>query len=111
MERSCICTGYEEFKKAMKEMKFDEGELQALFRFFDRDCNGYISYDEFITGLRGQLNQRRRELVFMAYKVIALLFYQHRTLRYCLIPYLECLALVDYFPVREVNCCCLFIAQ
>ncbi|GMH40180.1 hypothetical protein BSKO_08084 [Bryopsis sp. KO-2023] len=61
---------YVEFTKAMKEMGFDEGELQALFRFFDRDCNGYISYDEFITGLRGDLNERRKKLVFLAYGVM-----------------------------------------
>eukprot|EP00210_Caulerpa_lentillifera_P008664 g8263.t1 len=61
---------YGEFKKALREMDFDEGEYQALFRFFDRDCNGSISYDEFITGLRGELNERRKELVFMAYKVL-----------------------------------------
>lgn len=64
---------YEEFKKAMNEMKFNEGEMQALFRFFDADCNGCISYNEFITGLRGELNDRRKELVFMAYKVSQLL--------------------------------------
>jgi len=61
---------YMEFKKAMKEMEFNEGETQALFRFFDRDCNGFLSYDEFITGLRGSLNERRQELVFMAFKVL-----------------------------------------
>eukprot|EP00210_Caulerpa_lentillifera_P001281 g1235.t1 len=61
---------YGEFKKALSEMGFNEGEYQALFRFFDRDCNGTISYDEFITGLRGELNERRKELVFMAYKVL-----------------------------------------
>ena len=61
---------YSEFRKAMKEMEFNESETQALFRFFDRDCNGYISHDEFITGLRGTLNDRRRNLVFMAFKVL-----------------------------------------
>lgn len=70
-----LFAGFGEFKKAMKEMKFDEGNLQALFRFFDRDCNGFISYDEFITGLRGQLNDRRKELVFMAYKACSLTKY------------------------------------
>lgn len=78
------CAGYEEFKKAMKEMKFDEGNLQALFRFFDSDCNGFISYNEFITGLRGQLNDRRRELVFMAYKVCSLVEYVPSMCYHCI---------------------------
>lgn len=54
----------------MVEMQFNESESQALFRFFDRDCNGYLSYDEFINGLRGTLNERRKNLVFMAFKVL-----------------------------------------
>jgi len=61
---------YAEFKKAMGEMDFNEGEYSALFRFFDRDCNGFISHNEFITGLRGSLNERRRDLVFQAFAVL-----------------------------------------
>lgn len=44
----------QEFRKAMRESQVEltEDELQQLFRFFDRDGNGTINYDEFVFGLR-----------------------------------------------------------
>lgn len=38
-------------------------------RFFDADCSGYLSFDEFLVGLRGKLNPRRQEMVDLAFKV------------------------------------------
>lgn len=42
-------------------------DLDRLFRYFDRNRDGRVSYDEFLRGLRGDLNEKRRELVHMAY--------------------------------------------
>lgn len=41
----------------------------ASLRFFDADCSGYLSFDEFLVGLRGKLNPRRQEMVDLAFKV------------------------------------------
>jgi Ca2+-binding EF-hand superfamily protein len=67
---SLIC--FDEFKKACNEMKLGltEKQLTALFRYFDNDCSGKLSYDEFIGTLRGELNERRKKMVEMAYKVL-----------------------------------------
>ncbi len=44
-------------------------EFERIFKFFDKNNDGKISYDEFISGLRGEtLNQRRRALVQLAFK-------------------------------------------
>jgi Ca2+-binding EF-hand superfamily protein len=62
----------EEFKKAMNEHTMDmtENEVRALFKYFDQSDDGYISYDEFLVGLRGDLNPRRKALVNLAYGVL-----------------------------------------
>lgn len=61
---------YSEFTRAMREMNLDEGALNALFRYFDADCNGVVTYEEFLTGLRGDLNDRRQAIVDQAYAVL-----------------------------------------
>ena len=68
-----------EFTDGMKELFGGGGggacelktfEIRALFQFFDTDCTGSISKEEFITGVRGQLNARRLQMVDDAFKVI-----------------------------------------
>ena len=62
-----------EFKKAMKEMKIvfkRDTDMEVLFRLFDRDRSGSISYDEFITMIRGKLNPRRKALVGLAFTIL-----------------------------------------
>ena len=62
-----------EFKKAMKEMKIvfkRDTDMDVLFRLFDRDHSGSISYDEFITMIRGKLNPRRKALVGLAFTIL-----------------------------------------
>lgn len=41
-----------------------------LGREFDRDANGYVSFDELLLGLRGQLNERRLDMVKRCFKVL-----------------------------------------
>ena len=58
-----------EFKKGMKEMNMGltDGQLRALFDFFDQDHSGCISFDEFIQGVRDPLSERCLRLVRMAF--------------------------------------------
>jgi Ca2+-binding EF-hand superfamily protein len=58
-----------EFKKAMKEMKFDlsDPELRRVFDYFDTNRGGSIDFEEFIQGVRDPLNDRRRQLVSAAF--------------------------------------------
>ena len=63
---------FAEFKKALKEhsLGLTEKNMKELFRYFDADNSGGVSYDEFLVGVRGALNDRRRAMVAMAFKVI-----------------------------------------
>ena len=49
-------------------------QVRLLFDRFDKDKNGTISFDEFIQGLRGELNERRKQLVLLAFEVYFILF-------------------------------------
>jgi len=42
-------------------------EFERIFKFFDKNNDGRISYDEFLRGLRGELTQRRIGLIKLAY--------------------------------------------
>jgi calcyphosin len=43
-------------------------ELDEVFKTFDRNNDGRISFDEFIRGVRGEMNARRRSLVLEAFR-------------------------------------------
>jgi len=45
-------------------------ELQALIKFYDTDGDGNVSYDEFISGLRDELTERRRAMVYKAFAIL-----------------------------------------
>merc|ERR1719265_1640370 len=45
-------------------------EVQELVEILDRDNSGGVSYDEFIVGIRGHINERRSKLINMAYDVL-----------------------------------------
>jgi Ca2+-binding EF-hand superfamily protein len=38
-------------------------EFERIFKYFDKNNDGKISYDEFLRGVRGPLNARRAALV------------------------------------------------
>lgn len=42
--------------------------MKQIFRIFDSDHSGVISYDEFLRGVVGTMNPFRQNLVKMAYK-------------------------------------------
>jgi Ca2+-binding EF-hand superfamily protein len=43
-------------------------DMERLFKYFDRSKDGKISYDEFLRAIRGDMNERRRNLVLQAYR-------------------------------------------
>jgi len=58
-----------EFAKGVYESKLDltDLDIKTLFRAFDRNNDGSISYDEFLRTVKGDMNQRRQELVMQAF--------------------------------------------
>ena len=42
-------------------------ELQALMKFYDVDGDGNVTYDEFLSGLRDELSERRLAMVRKAF--------------------------------------------
>lgn len=61
-----------EFKKAMADVQlgFSDGQCTLMFSFFDSDNSGTIDYDEFLKAVRGDISDRRKNLILMAYDVI-----------------------------------------
>ena len=51
-------------------MNFTEPETEELFKFFDEDAGGTITYDEFLVGIRGEMNTRRSQLVLLAFDIL-----------------------------------------
>ena len=45
-------------------------ELQSLMKFYDIDGDGSISYNEFLSGLREELTERRANMVKKAFSVL-----------------------------------------
>ncbi len=43
-------------------------EFERIFKFFDKNNDGKISYDEFLRAIRGELNERRKGLIHLAFK-------------------------------------------
>ena len=41
-----------------------------MFLYFDRDRNGVIDVTEFMVGIRGELNGKRKKLVRMAFDIL-----------------------------------------
>ena len=44
-------------------------QTAAVFTHFDKDKSGAISFEEFLAGVRGELSERRKQLVLMAFEV------------------------------------------
>lgn len=61
-----------EFKYAMRDygIPISEDEVAAIVKHFDTNRDGKISFDEFLRAIRGDMNDRRTEMVHMAYKVL-----------------------------------------
>lgn len=51
-------------------LRFSAAEKLSLFSTFDRDGSGSVSYDEFIRGVRGEMNDFRLEWVNKAFSIL-----------------------------------------
>jgi len=63
----------EEFKEALAIWDMtglNEAEINVLMAHFDDDGDGLITYSEFLHGLRGEMNERRINMVTKAYRVL-----------------------------------------
>lgn len=56
--------------KAIHDMRcgLDKDECVRVFKLFDRNGDGYIDYDEFLYGVRGEMNQFRKNIAMKAFK-------------------------------------------
>ena len=61
-----------EFTKGVSEhtMGWNTTQIKAVFDFFDQEKNGQISYDEFLVALRGPLNEKRKQFVYLAFEIL-----------------------------------------
>lgn len=48
-------------------MEVTDNEIQKVFEYFDRNHDGTIVYDEFLLGMRGPMNNFRKNLVAQAF--------------------------------------------
>ena len=55
--------------KALKDYKINlsPNEMKELFDLFDRDGSGTIDYDEFLRQVRGEMNDKRKQIVLQAF--------------------------------------------
>lgn len=63
---------FAEFKKMIHDYRIpvDEKDVKALFNEFDSDKSGSISYDEFLRGVVGEMNDFRMNLAKKAFKIM-----------------------------------------
>ena len=63
---------FSEFTKAISEhaLGWTPAQVKLVFDSFDSDKSGGISYEEFLIKIRGQLNERRKNLVLLAFQVL-----------------------------------------
>jgi len=51
-------------------VQISERDVERLFNIFDRNRSGTIDYDEFLRGVRGEMNSYRRGLSEKAFKIM-----------------------------------------
>lgn len=61
-----------EFKKACRDFRIgvEEKDSERLFKIFDRDGSGKIDYEEFLRGVRGEMNQFRVNFCKKAFTIM-----------------------------------------
>lgn len=69
VDRKELEWGFTKFLRAYG-MELTDRELDALFKVFDYNNDGTITYDEFVHGIRGQMNEFRSNLVKKAFAVV-----------------------------------------
>ena len=61
-----------EFKKAMKEcdLELTPAEVDAVFKFFDKDGSQDIDFEEFLQGVRGPMSPARLRIIKLAFNML-----------------------------------------
>jgi Ca2+-binding EF-hand superfamily protein len=52
-------------------VELTDAQFRVLLKAFDKNGDGTLDFDEFLRGIRGKMNERRRELVLLAFDQIA----------------------------------------
>merc|ERR1711916_161679 len=62
----------EELKYGLADYGIDLNirELDEVFPAFDRDRNGFVDITEFLVGIRGELNERRKKMIHLAFDIL-----------------------------------------
>ena len=60
------------FKKFCRDYRIglDDNEINILFAELDSNKNGVIDYQEFLKGVIGEMNERRKKIILQAFKVL-----------------------------------------
>jgi len=69
VDRAELELGFEKFMRAFG-VKLTKAELDEIFKLFDKNNDGSISYEEFIFCIRGAMNVSRVQMVKLAWAVI-----------------------------------------
>jgi len=61
-----------EFTKAINEhaLGWTVSQIKIVFDFFDTNKDSFVDFDEFLVGIRGHLNERRAQMVLMAFQLL-----------------------------------------
>ena len=59
----------EEFYQGLRDygVSISKKEAEVLLNYLDTNKDGFVSYDEFLTGIRGKPNARRQVFIDKAY--------------------------------------------
>jgi Ca2+-binding EF-hand superfamily protein len=62
----------QEFQKCLHDFRIglSKPDGERLFKIFDRTGDGVIDYDEFLRGVRGEMNQFRQNIAKKAFKIM-----------------------------------------
>lgn len=69
VNRAELELGFEKFMRGFG-VKLTKVEIDELFKLFDKNHDNNISYEEFIYGIRGSMNDERKQMVRLAWAVI-----------------------------------------
>jgi len=69
VDRAELELGFDKFMRAFG-VKLTKVEIDELFKLFDKNSDGIISYEEFLYGIRGSMSEDRIKLVKLAFAVL-----------------------------------------